>query len=79
MGFFGGILGQGLGALGEEIFGKTQGIDGQALGKNIGSYLPFSRGGKIPARKRGGVKAPAKKKGGMSQMTHAKKRGGRKK
>jgi hypothetical protein len=77
MGFFGSLLGQGLGALGEGIFGKTQGIDGQSLGKNIGSYLPFARGGKVPARKRGGAKkAPAKKKGGM---THAKKRGGRKK
>lgn len=66
MGWLGGLIGQGLGALGEGVFGKTQGIDGQQLGKTIGgTLLPFARGGysKMPGRKRGG-RAKAKKRGG---------------
>jgi hypothetical protein len=56
MGVFGNLLGQGLGALGESIFGKTDGIDGQRLGGSIGNWLPFARGGVIPKRayQRGG-------------------------
>jgi len=48
MGVFGNLLGQGLGALGEGIFGKTPGIDGQQLGGHIGNWLPFARGGMVP-------------------------------
>jgi hypothetical protein len=65
MGVFGNLLGQGLGALGEGIFGKTDGIDGQRLGGSIGNWLPFARGGVVPARayQRGGrVNRPRKSK-----------------
>ncbi len=65
MGVFGNLLGQGLGALGEGIFGKTPGIDGQQLGGHVGSWLPFARGGVVPARayQRGGrVNRPRKSK-----------------
>lgn len=57
MGVFGNLLGQGLGVLGEGIFGKTPGIDGQQLGGHIGNWLPFARGGVVPsmrAYQRGG-------------------------
>ena len=48
MGFFGGLIGRGLGYVGEKVFGKTKGIDGQQLGDTIGSkVIPFKKGGKI--------------------------------
>ena len=46
MGWLGGLLGQGLGALGSTFF-PIKGIDGATLGQNIGSYAPFKRGGKV--------------------------------
>lgn len=66
LGFFGGLLGEGLGYLGEQVFGPTKGINGRELGRNIGSYLPFARGGKVPARQRGG-KVLGKKRGGRKK------------
>lgn len=52
MGFFGSLLGQGLGKLGENFLGKTAGIDGSTLGGSLGgSLLPFKTGGKVPGRK----------------------------
>ena len=62
MGVFGNLLGQGLGVLGEGIFGKTPGIDGQQLGGHIGNWLPFARGGVVPMRayQRGGRVKKAK-------------------
>ena len=68
MGVIGELLGGGAGWLGEQIFGKTRGIDGAEFGRGIGGkIIPFARGGysKMPGRKRGG-------------RTMAKKRGGRK-
>lgn len=69
MGVFGNLLGQGLGMLGEGIFGKTPGIDGQQLGGHIGNWLPFARGGVIPTRayQRGGKVRKSKAKKGRSR------------
>lgn len=67
MGFFGGLLGRGLGKLGEMVVGKTRGIDGAELGDHLGSkILPFRKGGVIgparPALRKGGkVKKPKSK------------------
>lgn len=70
MGFFGGLLGSALGKGGEMLFGKTKGIDGSALGQNLGSkLLPFKKGGAVQR-----LKPPAgMKKGGKV------KKGGKKK
>jgi hypothetical protein len=51
MGFFGNLLGSGLGKLGENFLGKTDGIDGATLGGTLGNLLPFKTGGKVPGRK----------------------------
>ena len=47
MGFFGSLLGQGLGALGSQLF-PIAGVDGAKLGGSLGNMLPFARGGMIP-------------------------------
>ena len=48
MGIFGNLLGQGLGHLGEAVFGKTKGIDGAALGGGLGATLiPYKTGGAV--------------------------------
>jgi hypothetical protein len=52
MGFFGSLLGQGLGKLGENFLGKTDGIDGSTLGGSLGgSLLPFKTGGAVGGKK----------------------------
>ena len=52
MGFFGNLIGQGLGKLGEGLLGKTKGIDGAALGGGLGgSILPFKNGGAVGGKK----------------------------
>jgi hypothetical protein len=52
MGFFGNLIGSGLGKLGENLLGKTVGIDGASLGGNLGgSLLPFSCGGSVPGKR----------------------------
>jgi hypothetical protein len=51
MGFFGSLIGQGLGKIGENLLGKTAGIDGAALGGGLGGLLPFKTGG--PVKKTG--------------------------
>ena len=52
MGFFGNLIGQGLGKLGENLLGKTVGIDGSALGGSLaGSILPFKNGGAVGGKK----------------------------
>ena len=67
MGFFGGLLGRGLGKLGEMVVGKTRGIDGAELGDNLGSkILPFRKGGVV------GPVRPALKKGGKVKKPKAK-------
>ena len=48
MGFFGGLIGQGLGKIGESLLGKTAGISGSELGGSLGgSLLPFKTGGYV--------------------------------
>lgn len=48
MGFFGGLIGSGLGKIGESLLGKTAGIDGAQLGGGLGgSLLPFKTGGYV--------------------------------
>lgn len=47
MGFFGSLIGQGLGKIGENLLGKTAGIDGAALGGGLGGLLPFKTGGAV--------------------------------
>jgi hypothetical protein len=52
MGFFGNLIGSGLGKLGENFLGKTAGIDGSALGGGLGGALiPFSTGGAVGKRR----------------------------
>ena len=51
MGFFGSLLGQGLGKLGENFLGKTAGIDRAQLGGGLGNLLPFKTGGAIGGKK----------------------------
>jgi hypothetical protein len=52
MGFFGNLIGQGLGKIGESLLGKTVGIDGASLGGNLaGTLLPFKTGGAVGPRK----------------------------
>jgi hypothetical protein len=48
MGFFGGLIGSGLGKIGESLLGKTAGISGSELGGSLGgSLLPFKTGGYV--------------------------------
>ena len=64
MGFFGNLLGQGLGALGSQLF-PIAGVDGAKLGGSLGGMLPFARGGVIPVpvnRYKKGGKIQRKKK-----------------
>jgi hypothetical protein len=50
MGFFGSLLGQGLGALGSK-FMPIEGVDGAKLGGMLGNLAPFKTGGKIPGKR----------------------------
>lgn len=60
MGFFGSLIGKGLGYLGEKAFGKTSGVDGVDLGGKLGErFLPFKKGGRV--RKTGAKVRKAKK------------------
>lgn len=47
MGFFGNLIGQGLGALGSQFL-PIPGVNGQELGGHLGGMLPFARGGVVP-------------------------------
>lgn len=51
MGFWGNLLGQGLGAVGSKLL-PIKGIDGQALGGALGSLAPFKNGGAVGKKKR---------------------------
>ena len=46
MGFWGNLLGQGLGAIGSKLL-PIKGIDGQAVGGALGSLAPFKKGGRV--------------------------------
>lgn len=56
MGFFGNLIGQGLGALGSKFL-PIPGVDGKTLGGHLGgSFLPFRRGGRVSGGyKKGGL------------------------
>ena len=58
MGFFGNLIGQGLGALGSMVL-PIPGVNGAQLGGHLGGLLPFKKGGKVKVKK---VKAPKKAK-----------------
>lgn len=60
MGFFGNLLGQGLGALGGGLFGDSG--TGSKIGGALGNFLPFKKGGKVPERR--GKPVPALLHGG---------------
>jgi hypothetical protein len=55
MGFFGNLLGQGLGALGGELFGDAK--TGSKIGGSLGNFLPFKKGGAVPGGRNTPVKA----------------------
>lgn len=50
MGFFGSLLGGGLGAIGSKFL-PIPGVDGQTLGTALGSLAPFKTGGKVGGKK----------------------------
>ena len=51
MGFWGNLLGQGLGAVGSKLL-PIKGLDGQAVGGALGSLAPFKNGGAVGKKKR---------------------------
>jgi hypothetical protein len=74
-GFFGNLIGQGLGALGSKLF-PIAGVDGATLGGSLGGMLPFARGGVIPVPVN---RMGAYKKGGKIQRTKKAKKSTRRK
>jgi hypothetical protein len=61
MGFFGSLLGRGLGALGSHLF-PIEGVNGGNLGEKIGGFLPFKKGGKVKKAKKAKVTKAKKTK-----------------
>lgn len=55
MGFFGNLLGQGLGGLAGGAIGHQK--EGAAIGGTLGGMLPFKKGGRVPGKKGKPVKA----------------------
>ena len=51
MGFLGGLIGRGLGALGS-AFLPVKGLDGAEIGQSLGSLAPFRNGGSVGKRRR---------------------------
>jgi hypothetical protein len=78
MGFFGNLLGQGLGALGSRFL-PIPGVDGKQLGGALGGMLPFQKGGRVPAHKimgyeRGGaIPSNRYQRGGKVKKSKSKK------
>ncbi len=74
-GILGGLIGRGLGFLGEKVFGKTKGIDGQQLGDTLGSkIIPFKKGGVMLLSNNRMIAVPAKRKATrQKRKTKAKK------
>ncbi len=56
MGFFGKLLGGLFGKIGSQLL-PIKGVDGGAVGEQIGDFLPFKKGGKV-----GKAKKPKKTK-----------------
>lgn len=50
MGFFGNLLGQGLGGLAGGLFGKKGQDIGAGIGGELGSLVPFKKGGAVGKR-----------------------------
>lgn len=75
MGFFGNLLGQGLGFLGSKII-PIPGVDGRTLGGAIGGQLlPFAKGGRVLATKAIPFKSGGMvKRGSMVKKKHKKKK-----
>jgi hypothetical protein len=77
MGYFGGLLGEGLGKIGGSLVGGAFGNRGEGenigsqIGKWAGSYLPFKKGGMTIMP----VERMAMRKGGMAQGDEYKKGG----
>jgi hypothetical protein len=65
MGFFGNLLGQGLGYGVSKAFGGSDGVTNVAkdVGGSIGSLLPFRKGGRVKHKK---GKKKAYRKGGLA-------------
>lgn len=55
MGFFGNLVGQGLGGLAGGFIGHQK--EGSAIGGTLGSMLPFKKGGRVPGARGKPVKA----------------------
>jgi hypothetical protein len=55
MGFFGNLIGQGLGGLAGGAIGHQK--EGAAIGGTLGGMLPFKKGGKVPGPRGKAVKA----------------------
>ena len=56
MGFFGNLIGQGLGGLAGGLIGHQK--EGSAIGGTLGGMaIPFAKGGRVPGRKGMPVKA----------------------
>lgn len=65
MGFFGNLIGKGLGGLAGSIFGDKGRDVGSELGGTLGSnFIPFRRGGRVGVVMR---EMPAMKKGGKAK------------
>lgn len=50
MGFFGSLLGGGLGAIGSKFL-PIPGVDGQTLGSALGGLAPFKTGGRVGGKR----------------------------
>jgi len=83
MGFFGNLLGQGLGGLAGGAIGHQK--EGSAIGGTLGAMLPFAKGGRVPGRRGAPVRAvvhagevvlPVGVAPTMSQKRAIRKRGG---
>lgn len=83
MGFFGNLVGQGLGGLAGGLIGHQK--EGSAIGGTLGSMLPFKKGGRVPGKRGMPVKAilhggetvlPAGLAPTMAQKKAIRKRGG---
>lgn len=70
-GFFGNLIGQGLGYLGSKLM-PIPGIDGRKLGGAIGGLAPFMKGGRVLLKSN---KSVGLKKGGKAVLKKAKAKG----
>lgn len=74
MGFFGDLLGSTLGHIGGSLIGH--GDEGRAIGKTLGGFLPFKKGGKIKKQglaylHKGEVVLPKKQVQAIGKLFHS--------